>query len=99
MKCGGMGCIGLYLCNLLGISSTACHVDRYDRQTECFNNELCIYYYQGSSCDDGSACAESFVLRARLESEAGWVYYCSNGSNGIAAEGTTWDTLAGYCPI
>jgi prepilin-type N-terminal cleavage/methylation domain-containing protein len=87
------------LCDILGINNNNCLIDQYDFQNKCFNSQLCVYYYQGSNCGDGSACANSFVLRTRLEGEAGWLVYCSNGSTGVVSESTDWTKNLGFCPL
>ena len=92
-------CTGKTLCSILGLGSTNCLIDQYDGKDKCFDNQTCIYLYQGSNCNDGTACANSFVLRAHLEGEAGWLVYCSNGSTGIVEEDTSWIDLEGFCPL
>jgi type II secretory pathway pseudopilin PulG len=93
----GAGPGAVYLCeDDLGL--TICPADPRDDQAVCENDLVCKYWYQGNNCNTGSACATHYVLRARLENEAGWFVACQNGNSGIVSETTDFDALDGACP-
>jgi prepilin-type N-terminal cleavage/methylation domain-containing protein len=97
IKCSGHICSVFFLCDMLGI--TGCPLDPKDSQTVCYNDHECAYFYTSNCATDSSPCATSFVIRGRLEAEAGHFVFCSNGKSGIVSEGTDFSNNKGLCPL
>ncbi|OGM11460.1 hypothetical protein A2Z22_00215 [Candidatus Woesebacteria bacterium RBG_16_34_12] len=95
-SCGAGSCY--YLCTTdLGLSG--CPADPYDGQNKCYGGTTCRYWYQGNNCDNGSACATNFTLRAMLENENAFWVVCANGKSGNVDSATDFSTLGGSCPL
>lgn len=86
-------------CTTLGV--TSCVVDPRDGENVCHGNNLCRYYYHANNCDNLTACATQYFIRARMESEADWWVICSDGRRGTVPG--TWtdanfNSQLGNCP-